>query len=78
LSGTASLSGTTSGLGTLALARGSDSINSGAVVSVANLSVSGSGTSVTLGENLTYAGGFSEAAATPLSCRAAICFEWGQ
>ncbi len=62
LSGTANLSGTTSGLGTLALTGGSNSINGGAVVSVANLSISGSGTNVTLGGNLYYAGAFSEGA----------------
>ena len=67
LTGTASLSGTTSGLGTLALAGGSATINSGAAVSVANLSISGSGTSVTLGEALTYAGAFSEAAGDTLA-----------
>jgi len=68
LSGTANLSGTTSGLGTLALAGGSgDTINGGAVVSVANLSISGSGASVTLGEALTYAGGFSAAAGDTLA-----------
>ena len=67
LTGTASLSGTTSGLGTLALAGGSATINSGAALSVANLSISGSGTSVTLGETLTYAGAFSEAAGDTLA-----------
>ena len=67
LTGTASLNGTTSGLGTLALAGGSATINSGAAVSVANLSISGSGTSVTLGETLTYAGAFSEAAGDTLA-----------
>src|SRR5208282_5195775 len=66
LTGTASLSGTTSGLGTLALA-GGDSINSGASISVASLSISGSGTGVTLGEALTYAGVFSEAAGDTLA-----------
>jgi hypothetical protein len=44
-----------------------DSINSGATISVANLSISGSGASVTLGEALTYAGAFSEAASDTLA-----------
>ncbi len=62
LTGTASLSGTTSGLGALALAGGSDSINSGAKLSVSDWSISGAGTSVTLDENLSYGGSFSEGA----------------
>ncbi len=62
LTGTVGLGGTTSGAGTLVLAGGSATISSGAKLSVADLSISGSGTSVTLGENLTYAGAFSEAA----------------
>ena len=66
LTGTASLSGTTSGAGTLALAGGSATIDSGAV-SVSNLSISGSGASVTLGKALTYAGTFTEAAGDTLA-----------
>ena len=62
LTGTASLSGTTSGLGTLALGGGSATIDKGATISVSNWSISGAGTDVTLDENLTYAGSFSEGA----------------
>ena len=62
LTGTASLSGATSGLGTLALAGGSATIDKGATISVSNWSISGAGTDVTLDENLTYAGSFSEGA----------------
>ena len=67
LTGTASLGGTTSGLGTLALAGGSATINSGAKLSVSQWLISGSGTSVTLDEALTYAGTFSEAAGDTLA-----------
>ena len=62
LTGTTSLSGTTSGAGTLALAGGSATILSGAKLSVSHWSISGSGTDVTLDENLSYAGSFSEGA----------------
>ena len=63
LTGTASLSGTTSGAGgTLALAGGSATIESGATVTASIWSISGAGADVTLGENLTYAGSFSEGA----------------
>jgi fibronectin-binding autotransporter adhesin len=58
----ASLSGTTSGAGALALAGGNATIASGAQISVSSWSISGAGTDVTLGENLTYTGSFSEAA----------------
>ena len=62
LTGTASLSGTTSGAGTLALRGGSATIDKGATISVSNWSISGAGTDVTLDENLSYAGSFSEGA----------------
>jgi hypothetical protein len=62
LTGTATLSGTTSGAGTLALAGGSATIDSGAKLSVSDWSISGTGTDATLDENLTYAGTFSEGA----------------
>ena len=62
LSGGASLRGTTSGAGKLALAGGSATIDSGAALSVSHWSISGAGTDVTLGEALTYTGSFSEAA----------------
>jgi hypothetical protein len=62
LTGTASLGGTTSGAGTLDLAGGSATIDKGAKLSVSHWSISGSGTDVTLDENLTYAHSFSEGA----------------
>jgi len=62
LNGTASLSGTTSGTGTLALAGGSVTIGSGATVTAPTWSISGAGTDVTLDENLSYKGSFSEGA----------------
>ena len=62
LTGTTSLSGATTGAGTLALAGGSATIDKGATISVSNWSISGAGTDVTLDENLTYAGSFSEGA----------------
>jgi hypothetical protein len=62
LNGTTSLGGTTSGAGTLALAGGSATIASGAKLSVSNWSISGAGTDVTLDENLSYKGSFSEGA----------------
>ncbi|HME83408.1 MAG TPA: DUF3383 family protein, partial [Roseiarcus sp.] len=65
LMGTASLSGTTSGAGTLALAGGSATIDSGATVTASTWMISGAGTDVTLGENLTYSGAFSEDANDP-------------
>lgn len=67
LSGTTSLSGKVSGKGTLALAGGSTTIGTGASLPVATWTVSGSGTSVTLSENLTYAGTFSAGAGTTLN-----------
>src|SRR5208283_575109 len=60
-----SLSGTTSGAGTLALAGGSATIDSGATVTASTWMISGAGTDVTLGENLTYSGAFSEDANDP-------------
>ena len=62
LTGTASLSGATSGAGTLALRGGSATIDHGATISVSNWSISGAGTDVTLDESLNYAGSFREGA----------------
>ena len=62
LTGTSGLSGTTSGAGTLDLAGGSATIDSGATVTASIWTISGAGTDVTLGENLTYTGSFSEGA----------------
>ena len=44
------------------MAGGSATIDKGATISVSNWSISGAGTDVTLDENLTYAGSFSEGA----------------
>ena len=66
LTGTASLSGTTNGAGTLALGGGSATIDSSAIISVSNWSISGAGTDVTLDKNLSYAGSFSEGAGDTL------------
>jgi hypothetical protein len=62
LSGTTGLSGTVSGAGRLSLAGDVTTIASGAALSISNWSISGVGTDVTLDENLTYAGSFSEGA----------------
>jgi hypothetical protein len=62
LTKTASLSGATSGAGTLALAGGGATIDKGATISVSQWSISGTGADVTLDENLSYAGSFSEGA----------------
>ena len=62
LTGTASLSGETTGAGTLALAGGSATIERGASVAPALWMISDAGTDVTLDENLAYAGSFSEGA----------------
>ncbi len=65
LTGTSSLAGTASGKGTLALTGGSATIASGAKLSVADWTVSGTG--VTLDENLTYAGTFSAGSGATLN-----------
>src|ERR1700722_1042551 len=62
MDGTTALSGKVLGAGALAFIGGSATLNNGASLSVAGWTVSGSGTSVTLDENLTYAGSFSEGA----------------
>jgi hypothetical protein len=62
LKGTTALSGKVLGAGTLAFAGGSATLNNGASLSVADWAISGSGTTVTLDENLAYAGSFSEGA----------------
>ena len=61
-----SISGVISGAGTLALAGGSQSLNSGAVLSVSNWTTSGSD-AATVNENLTYGGTFSAGVATTLT-----------
>jgi hypothetical protein len=62
MDGTTALSGKVLGAGTLAFTGGNATLNNGASLSVAGWTVSGSGTSVTLDENLSYAGAFSEGA----------------
>ena len=64
LSGTISLSGSTSGAGTLALTGGDDAFGTGAALSTSAWSLSGAGTAATLGEALTYVGAFSAGAGT--------------
>ena len=71
LTGISSLSGETDGAGTLALPGGSARIESGATVTTALWLVSGAGTDVTLDENLTYAGSFSESVGSTLSISSA-------
>ena len=56
--GVTTIAGKVSGAGTLEFGGGSTTLDSGAKLSVAHWTVSGSGTSVTLGEDLTYAGAF--------------------
>ena len=68
LTGTSNIGGTVSGAGTLTLAGGgSATIESGANPSVADWSISGAGTTVTLDEAVTYAGFFSEGAGATLT-----------
>ena len=62
MDGTIALSGKVLGTGTLAFTGGNATLNNGASLSVAGWTISGSGTSVTLDENLSYAGAFSEGA----------------
>ena len=62
LTGTASLSGTTSGAGRWRLPAGAQPSAAARKLSVSHWSISGAGTDVTLDENLTYAGSFSEGA----------------
>ncbi|HZZ62277.1 MAG TPA: hypothetical protein VFE63_14075 [Roseiarcus sp.] len=67
MSGTTSLSGRVGGAGALALAGGSTTFDSDASLPVSHWTISGSGTSVTLAENLTYAGAFSAGVGTTLN-----------
>ena len=64
--GTSSLAGKISGAGALTFNGGSSAINSGATLTQAKWTLSGSGTAITLGENLGYSGTFSEAAGVTL------------
>jgi hypothetical protein len=71
LDGTASLAGTVSGPGTLAITGGTATLKSGASLSVANLSISGASTVVTLSETLSYGGHLTLGAGATLSIGAA-------
>jgi hypothetical protein len=59
-----SFSGALNGAGTLAFTGGSDTLNTGATVTVATWNISNAGTSVTVSENLSYAGTFSTGSGT--------------
>ena len=67
--GGTALAGTVGGSGTLAFAGGSQSINTGAILSVGSWSITG-GAAVTLNESLTYSGTFSEDAASTFTVAA--------
>ncbi len=67
LTGGSTLGGSVTGAGKLALAGGSTSINAGAQLTVANWTLAGVGTAVTLNENLTYAGTYWQGANPTLS-----------
>ena len=66
LTGTSSLAGTVSGAGTLSLAGGRTAFDSGATLTIANVSVFGTGTTATVNENLSYAGSLNEGAGSTL------------
>jgi hypothetical protein len=66
LDGTAALNGTVSGAGTLALNGDAASIGSGASITVATLKLTGDST-LSLGGNLSYGGGFIDAASAATS-----------
>jgi hypothetical protein len=57
--GGATIAGTVSGAGTLEFGGGSTTLDSGAELSVADWTLGGSGTTVTLDENLAYGGAFT-------------------
>ena len=59
LTGTDALNGSVLGAGTLAIAGGAAAIAAGATITASKWTISGAGTSVTLGGPLTYAGTFS-------------------
>jgi hypothetical protein len=66
LGGTSGLSGAVSGLGTLAVAAGTTTLNTGAALTVSSLTVSGTGV-LGVGESLSYGGAFTQAAGTTVS-----------
>jgi hypothetical protein len=67
LSGTNSLSGSASGAGTLAQTAGTTTFATGATLSTSAWSLSGAGTTATLGEAMSFAGAFKAGAGTRLS-----------
>ena len=67
LTGTSTLGGTVADAGTLALGGGSTAIESGAKLTQANWTVSGRSTTVTLSENLSYGGTFTQTYLSTLS-----------
>ena len=67
LTGTSTLGGGLSGAGALMLGGGATAINGAAALTVASWSISGVGTSATLGKSLTYGGSFSEGAGSKLN-----------
>ena len=64
--GETTIAGTVSGAGTLEFGGGSTTLDSGAKLSVANWTLGGSGTTVTLDENLAYGGAFTANAGATL------------
>jgi PQQ-like domain len=67
LTGTDTLSGSATGLGTVAIAGGTTTVNRGATLTVSNWSVSGAGTNLVVDETLTYRGGFSAGSGATLT-----------
>ncbi len=67
LGGNSMIAGSIGGAGALAFAGGSAALDSGATITTANLSESGAGTLLTLAENLSYGGAFTEGAGSTLS-----------
>jgi len=66
LNGDANIAGTIKGMGTLTLGGGTDSFDTGAVISVANLDVSNDA-NLTINENFSYGGALIESAGATLS-----------
>jgi hypothetical protein len=67
LKGATSLAGTINGAGGLTLAGGATTLASGAKLNVANWAVTGTGTTATVNENLTYGGAFTDGAGASVS-----------
>jgi hypothetical protein len=58
------LSGTVTGAGTVAFSKGGATFSGGAALTVARITVAGSATTISVGENLTYAGQWTQSAGT--------------